>query len=51
MKLTLRVWRQKNADADGAMSTYEVDDISGRWQAGMRVLHRKRIMISEEGTR
>ncbi len=24
MKLTLRVWRQKNADADGAMSTYEV---------------------------
>jgi len=28
MKLTLRVWRQKNADADGAMSTYEVDDIS-----------------------
>lgn len=28
MKLTLRVWRQKNADADGAMSTYEVDGIS-----------------------
>lgn len=28
MKLTLRVWRQRNADADGAMSTYEVDDIS-----------------------
>ena len=28
MKLTLRVWRQQNADADGAMSTYEVDDIS-----------------------
>ncbi|MET9256166.1 succinate dehydrogenase/fumarate reductase iron-sulfur subunit [Streptomyces sp. NPDC048182] len=28
MKLTLRVWRQRNAGADGAMSTYEVDDIS-----------------------
>ncbi|CAM5744460.1 hypothetical protein SAFG77S_08123 [Streptomyces afghaniensis] len=28
MKLTLRVWRQKNADAEGAMSTYEVDGIS-----------------------
>lgn len=28
MKLTLRVWRQQNADADGTMSTYEVDGIS-----------------------
>ena len=28
MKLTLRVWRQRNTDADGAMSTYEVDGIS-----------------------
>ncbi|WP_241780082.1 2Fe-2S iron-sulfur cluster-binding protein, partial [Streptomyces wadayamensis] len=28
MKLTLRVWRQKNADEPGAMSTYQVDDIS-----------------------
>jgi succinate dehydrogenase / fumarate reductase iron-sulfur subunit len=28
MKLTLRVWRQKNAEAEGAMSTYEVDGIS-----------------------
>lgn len=28
MKLTLRVWRQRAADADGAMSTYEVDGIS-----------------------
>lgn len=28
MKLTLRVWRQKNADAPGAMSTYEVEGIS-----------------------
>ena len=28
MKLNLRVWRQRNADADGAMSTYEVDGIS-----------------------
>lgn len=28
MKLTLRVWRQRNAGADGAMSTYEVDGIS-----------------------
>lgn len=28
MKLTLRVWRQRNADADGAMSTYQVDGIS-----------------------
>lgn len=28
MKLTLRVWRQKNADAEGTMSTYEVDKIS-----------------------
>ena len=28
MKLTLRVWRQQNADAEGAMSTYEVDGIS-----------------------
>ena len=28
MRLTLRVWRQKNAEADGSMSTYEVDGIS-----------------------
>lgn len=28
MKLTLRVWRQKNADAPGAMASYEVDGIS-----------------------
>jgi succinate dehydrogenase / fumarate reductase iron-sulfur subunit len=28
MKLTLRVWRQRNADAEGAMSTYQVDGIS-----------------------
>ncbi|WP_329178006.1 succinate dehydrogenase/fumarate reductase iron-sulfur subunit [Streptomyces decoyicus] len=28
MKLTLRIWRQKNADAPGALSTYEVDGIS-----------------------
>src|SRR5690349_10800347 len=28
MKLTLRVWRQHDAGADGAMSTYEVDGIS-----------------------
>lgn len=28
MRLTLRVWRQPNADADGALSTYEVDGIS-----------------------
>src|ERR1041384_6311423 len=28
MKLTLRVWRQQNAEAEGAMSTYEVDGIS-----------------------
>jgi succinate dehydrogenase / fumarate reductase iron-sulfur subunit len=28
MKLTLRVWRQKNAGAEGHMSTYEVDGIS-----------------------
>ncbi len=28
MRLTLRVWRQQNADADGTMSTYEVDGIS-----------------------
>ncbi|WP_030808314.1 succinate dehydrogenase/fumarate reductase iron-sulfur subunit [Streptomyces sp. NRRL S-337] len=28
MRLILRVWRQKNADAEGAMSTYEVDGIS-----------------------
>ena len=28
MSFTLRVWRQQSADADGAMSTYEVDGIS-----------------------
>ncbi|GAA3073197.1 hypothetical protein GCM10020254_16280 [Streptomyces goshikiensis] len=28
MKLTLRVWRQHNADAPGAMASYEVDGIS-----------------------
>jgi succinate dehydrogenase iron-sulfur subunit len=28
MKLTLRVWRQPNAQASGAMVTYEIDDIS-----------------------
>ena len=28
MKLNLRVWRQRNTDAEGAMATYEVDGIS-----------------------
>ena len=28
MRLTLRVWRQRDTEADGAMSTYEVDGIS-----------------------
>ncbi|WP_367430608.1 succinate dehydrogenase/fumarate reductase iron-sulfur subunit [Streptomyces celluloflavus] len=28
MKLTLRVWRQRNPDSPGAMATYEVDGIS-----------------------
>jgi succinate dehydrogenase / fumarate reductase iron-sulfur subunit len=28
VKLTLRIWRQPEAQADGAMHTYEVDDIS-----------------------
>jgi len=28
MRLTLRVWRQRNAAADGALSTYEIDGIS-----------------------
>lgn len=28
MKLTLRVWRQRNAEEPGAMATYEVDGIS-----------------------
>ncbi|MGW7055708.1 succinate dehydrogenase/fumarate reductase iron-sulfur subunit [Streptomyces sp. NPDC054887] len=28
MRLTLRVWRQRNAEEPGAMVTYEVDDIS-----------------------
>jgi succinate dehydrogenase / fumarate reductase iron-sulfur subunit len=28
MKLTLNVWRQQDAASDGAMHTYEVDDIS-----------------------
>ncbi len=28
MKLTLRVWRQQNAETPGAMATYEVDNIS-----------------------
>jgi succinate dehydrogenase / fumarate reductase iron-sulfur subunit len=28
MKLTLKVWRQEQADAPGSLQTYEVDDIS-----------------------
>ncbi|WP_328387541.1 succinate dehydrogenase/fumarate reductase iron-sulfur subunit [Streptomyces sp. NBC_00400] len=28
MKLTLRIWRQPNADAPGALTTYQVDGIS-----------------------
>lgn len=28
MRLTLRVWRQRNADTPGAMVTYDIDDIS-----------------------
>jgi len=28
MRLTLKVWRQENADAPGSLQTYEVDDIS-----------------------
>ena len=28
MRITLRVWRQRDADADGAMVTYRVDDVS-----------------------
>ncbi|GAA2336325.1 succinate dehydrogenase/fumarate reductase iron-sulfur subunit [Streptomyces caniferus] len=28
MNLTLRIWRQRNADAPGALSTYRVEDVS-----------------------
>jgi succinate dehydrogenase / fumarate reductase iron-sulfur subunit len=28
MKLTLKIWRQENSQSEGAMHTYEVDDIS-----------------------
>ncbi|HNA99513.1 MAG TPA: 2Fe-2S iron-sulfur cluster-binding protein, partial [Marmoricola sp.] len=28
MKLTLKIWRQPNQDAKGAMHTYQVDDVS-----------------------
>ncbi|MEV5277052.1 succinate dehydrogenase/fumarate reductase iron-sulfur subunit [Streptomyces sp. NPDC051994] len=28
MKLTLRVWRQKNVNSPGAMATYQIEDIS-----------------------
>ncbi|MDN5855758.1 MAG: 2Fe-2S iron-sulfur cluster-binding protein, partial [Actinomycetia bacterium] len=28
MNITLRVWRQKNADDEGKMVTYRVDDVS-----------------------
>ncbi len=28
MKITLKIWRQANAGADGRMATYEVDDIT-----------------------
>ncbi|GAA2599118.1 succinate dehydrogenase/fumarate reductase iron-sulfur subunit [Streptomyces axinellae] len=28
MRLTLRIWRQRDADDDGAMRTYEIEDIS-----------------------
>jgi succinate dehydrogenase / fumarate reductase iron-sulfur subunit len=28
MKLTLKIWRQANAASDGAMHTYELDDVS-----------------------
>ena len=28
MKLTLKIWRQADAASDGAMHTYQVDDVS-----------------------
>ena len=28
MKITLHIWRQKNADAPGRMVRYELDDVS-----------------------
>jgi len=28
VKLTLKIWRQADATADGAMHTYQVDDVS-----------------------
>ena len=28
MRLTLKVWRQENADAPGSLQSYDVDDIS-----------------------
>ena len=29
MKLTLKIWRQENAKAKGAMKTYQIDGIEG----------------------
>ena len=29
MKLTLKIWRQKNAQAKGSMQTYAIDGVDG----------------------
>ena len=29
MKLTLKIWRQKNANDKGAIQTYSLDNVSG----------------------
>src|SRR5690242_14182381 len=50
MKLTLRVWRQKNAGAEGAMSTYEVDGISSdmSFLEMLDVLNERLILAGED---
>jgi succinate dehydrogenase / fumarate reductase iron-sulfur subunit len=50
MKLTLRVWRQKNSAAKGAMVEYEIDDISpdASFLEMLDVLNERLIVEGEE---
>jgi succinate dehydrogenase / fumarate reductase iron-sulfur subunit len=48
MKLTLKIWRQKNAGAKGNFETYQMDDVSPR-MAFLEMLDALNKMLIEEG--
>lgn len=50
MKLTLHIWRQKNATSAGAMATYKLDDVSPdmSFLEMLDVLNEQLIIIGEE---